>query len=86
MLTYKLIVDNYSCKPSIQATFDKVPSDRIQRAVDFAAKAFRDVKATSEITGEVILSHYADGDWFYPAYNCGEALDILSHICYDEEW
>ena len=86
MPTYKLIVDNCDATPHINATFDKVPSNRIQRAVDFAHKAFRHVEATAEETGEIIFTRYTDGDWFYPAYNCGEALDILSHMCYDEEW
>lgn len=86
MTTYKLTVDNCCSAPSIKATFDGVPHDRIQRAFDFAKKAFRQVDATAEETGEIILSYYADEDWFWPAMNCGEALDILSHICYDAEW
>ena len=86
MNTYKLTVDNCCSAPSIKAIFDGVPHDRIQRAFDFAKKAFRQVDATAEETGEIILSYYADEDWFWPAMNCGEALDILSHICYDAEW
>ena len=86
MATYKLVVDNYENTPHINATFDNVPKDRLLRAVDFAHKAFRNVEATAEETGEIIFTRYTDSEWFCPAYNCGEALDILSHICYDEEW
>ena len=84
--TYLITLHSCESKPSLTAQFNEVPKERVQRAIDFAGGAFRDVEITCEQTGEVIYNSYKDADWFNPTCDYGMAIDILCHICYDEEF
>jgi hypothetical protein len=82
--TYRIELDSCESKPCIKATFENVPKDRLEKAMEAAIKAFRRVEVTAEGTGEIIFSYYKDFDWHFPTFNYGEIIDALCHICYDK--
>ena len=82
--TYTIKLDSCENRPSIIMELKQVPQNRLQRAMDFAIKAFRQIEVNAEATGEVIFNYYKDFEWFSPAFNYGEAIDMLCHICYDK--
>ena len=84
--TYTIKLRSCESRPSMEVEFPNVPRDRMVKAMDKAIKAFRSVEVFAEETGEIIFSYYMDFDFFYPAFNHGEMVDILCHICYDENY
>lgn len=84
--TYTIKLNSCESRPAIKAEFREVPQDKLQRAMDFAMRTFREVEITADQTGEIILNFYKDCEWFHPVYNYGDAIDVLSNICYNPEF
>ena len=84
--TYTMILRSCESRPSIEVKLPEVSRDRIEKAISKAIMAFRSVEVFADETGEVIFSYYMDFDFFSPIYNHGEMVDILCHICYDENY
>lgn len=84
--TYCMTVKNCEIKPKVESEFSEIPQERVNRAAEFAARNFRDVEIICEQTGEVIFRFYMASDFFVVVYNHGEALDILSQICYNPNY
>ena len=84
--TYTIKLCSCESRPSMEVELPKVPRDRMAKAIDKAIMAFRSVEVFADETGEVIFSYYMDFDFFTPFYNHGEMVDILCHICYDENY
>lgn len=84
--TYTIKLRSCESRPSMEVELPKVPRDRMAKAIDKAIMAFRSVEVFADETGEVIFSYYMDFDFFTPFYNHGEMVDILCHICYDENY
>lgn len=86
MATFKMTMDTCEAKPKMEICFEAIPEDRVLRAFDFAKRSFRQTEVINEETGEVMATHYESPSWFQPSCNYGEAVDIITHICYDAEW
>lgn len=84
--TYTIKLRSCESRPSMEVELPKVPRDRMAKAIDKAIMAFRSVEVFADETGEIIFSYYMDFDFFCPFYNHGEMVDILCHICYDENY
>ena len=84
--TYTIKLRSCESRPSMEVELPNVPRDRMVKAIDKAIMAFRSVEVFADETGEVIFSYYMDFDFFTPFYNHGEMVDILCHICYDENY
>ena len=84
--TYTMKLRSCESRPSIEVELPNIPHDRISKAMDKAIKAFRSVEILADETGEVMFSYYMDFDFFLPCFNHGEMIDILCHICYDENY
>jgi hypothetical protein len=84
--TYTMKLRSCESRPSVEVELPKVPRDRMDKAIDKAIMAFRSVEVFADETGEIIFSYYMDSDFFSPFYNHGEMVDILCHICYDENY
>lgn len=84
--TYTMKLRSCESRPSVEVTLPNIPHDRLQKAMDKAIMAFRWVEVLAEETGEVMFSYYKDFELFVPIYNHGEMIDILCHICYDENY
>ena len=72
--TYTIKLDSCESKPSIIMELKQVPQNRLQRAMDFAIKAFRQVEVNAEETGEVIFNYYKDFEWFSPHLTMAKQL------------
>lgn len=86
MATYTLKMDTCEAKPKMEISFGEVPENKIKRALDFASGAFRQIEVINEETGEVMFSRYESASWFTPVYSYGEAIDIISNICYVDDF
>jgi predicted Holliday junction resolvase-like endonuclease len=84
--TYTMILRSCESRPSMEVKLPEVSRDRIEKAISKAIMAFRSVEVFADETGEIIFSYYMDFDFFSPIYNHGEMVDILCHICYDENY
>ena len=84
--TYTMKLRSCESHPSMEVELPNVSRDRMAKAIDKAIMAFRSVEVFADETGEVIFSYYMDFDFFSPFYNHGEMVDILCHICYDENY
>lgn len=83
--TYTITVMNCECHPSAKLVYEDVPESRIRRAIDFARRAFRQVEIINQECGEIAFSHYIDSSFFEPVLCLGEAIEMLSDICYGIE-
>lgn len=82
--TYTMKLRSCEFHPSMEVELPNISHDRIEKAINRAVMAFRSVEVTADETGEIIFSYYKDFNFFYPSFNHGEMVDILCHICYDE--
>ena len=85
MTTYKLTLDNCQSNPKVIAEFDSVPESVLENVINTAKFAFRSIEVVSNETGEVVLTHYVGLQLFKPLFECGEAIDIISRYCQDEQ-
>lgn len=89
MATYNISVDSCEARPKIVATFEDVPEKALKDAIYMATRSFRSVEVINNETGEVVLTHYESDEYNTnlnpPSFNYGEAIDIMSHYCYDKD-
>lgn len=70
-----------SCEATdITFTLRGIPEDKAKRIYRVACGAFRDIEITSEITGEILISHYEADDWFHSRASYGETIDCITSI------
>ena len=83
MNTYTLKVDSCEACPKIVAEFPNISENVIQRAIQGAKEGFRSVEVVCEQTGEIMFTYYASTDFHEPLFRYGDAIDYLTHICYN---
>lgn len=85
MTTYTIKVDSCEAKPKIVTEFEGVPEARLKRVLYVATRAFRNVEAVCDETGEIECSYYESCHMHCPSFNYGEAIDMMCHEAYDKE-
>ena len=70
--------------PNLTLRLSDLPEDKAKKIYKILKNAFREIEVVSEITGEVLISHYISDDWFVPLYPYNSVMEAIITICEGE--
>ena len=70
--------------PNFTLRLSDLPEDRAKKIYKILKNEFREIEVVSEITGEVLISHYISDDWFVPLYLYNSVMEAIIAVCEGE--
>lgn len=70
--------------PNLTLRLSDLPEDKAKKIYKIVKNAFREAEVVSEITGEILISHYVADDWFVPLYHYNSIMEAIIAVCEGE--